>query len=1809
MYNIPGPGDVLEPLPGYIKNQVPQSPLPKQSTPETEPQKEESKIPASGPAQQPIPPAEVEKKTPEAQALREISEKLLQDAMRGGRVPLSKTLTSPPGPPDKDIPKDISKMPPGKEREIVMSVFASQEMATKAAYGAAAESLKIENWAKEHNLTFEQALSDLSTKLNIPQDELRQHINDQTLVNYYMQEHGLGETNAILELSRKTGLNLSELNKLIKDRDLIGGYAKQHHMTIDQAWQAMAQELDLPVNKVQELVTKYQQNPSAATWMTFPVEVRQRIAGAAGVLYSPSEEYKKYLAENYFAVGTNISPGNWQHQVVEEYADKHNMTWQQAHILVNKMRDNPDTKELKYLSDAYRDDLADVAQRLALGKDYISKQDFARLRDSDKGLADVLIKSGYQAYEKAVESKERGSLENWTGKLKTSDPEGFKVFTGAGGGDAGVDAFNNFAQEREKFVSRYTETEKIDFIDGMAAKQYVLSHGGKLPEGMRLLMNGNVVRENVDVLKIVSDVNNKKLGLNDAVRYFGADIRDIVRQINDEYEQSPDTGEWYDKKASQQLKNDDPELWTILMTKGPEAYETALNKLKAETGITKATLERDIQAAIIKAEAEAAAEPVMDVNQAAGAWQAYDNYTKAETALINAMDKIDKEHPGMPREELGKLYNALPEYETYNKAKDAMLSNRSLIDDVMAELFSPEFGTIPTLTFNKEQLGRMYEDNVKIELAIYTKDRAKLKQLYDSGAFYELYGENKEEAEKAYKNALGQVAMQEEIKKAVEAGNLGRLDQLNRLGAFSGDQESYSKLYNYVKEGGRDLAPITPADIQKVKESLGTKQEFVEETAKQYPSGGEMAQEMIISMIPIVGTIRNWDKMDAGWKAASIITDALIMLPFATAAARAARAAKGVETGISLGERLKATGIALGKETWAQVRAPVDVIIHPVQSAKGVGRTVRDIAAVFDPENIGEFVSTLSKRVIRIEIGPNTTAQEALRYARQIVDEAKIKGSRIIIEGGAVRIEVPRGALMRELGGGLATASPDIKELLESRIVKFKGGLPAEEQGLFFATEPPLEFTSGSAFGGKIIPIANQATETVWDVGKYRVSELVRIDKTPVRSLDFANIKNVPSDYARAVQKYTRQNNGILSGSLNQYTKLKKSPIPNDGDLIFKNQAKSLDDILQIGTKLGYKVRRAEHSVEIFKDGEWIKAFDIDSIAHHVSTMPSGLSQRYLTRIDGILTETMGEQYLRQSYGAVEKTTKAATRAEVINKIAPEVKKMLKKASAEKRVPGVFIPSKKALLKKAVPTEKLWAKSAELENKYRVGADIVEPGAKIQHLNVRVGPLRDRADFYIEYTLNKPLSLRQIAKLKALEFVEIVKSPFTGPIKITEREGAVVASTSQLKHDLNAMESIIRQSGNVRQADEIARIIRIETQARKAPAILARAGMAASTAAAGQLASRRPAMADEIDDAIEKINEAELSGNRKEADRLLSELEGNIARPVRVPVSRDVLLLPEVRKAINERRPIDDELIDIVTERLPELRNAARQGRDTRVEATRLILEASREVREPTPVRESPSRVSRLTPARAPVTPPRSPRAEQVRAEQSLRVQAKRLPKIRIPRESRSPTERVPRETKLRPTREILERLKRETIPERFRTTPKPLRTGRLPRKERGTTKIPTGKKARRTSGEEEKKEWTPEEIKSAVAWKDGFVVHAIKSPYRRGVDERTFNINNLPVGLTVMPEYKGPGSQQKSARVTGRFPAKLSVDVGNQDVVISRARGGRVKLRHFRDTTGTVSRTTIKHLGRNMSKKRGRLYYTNIGGSPVISHKPIKGY
>jgi hypothetical protein len=1462
-----------------------------------------------------------------------------------------------------------------------------------------------------------------------------------------------------------------------------------------------------------EFLDRYKNNPDdpvfnlAGNGGNLTVEQKIKIAQLAGVPYDPQADiYKSYIFLP--------SPSSL---IVSEYALKHEISESEAKNLMDLRRTDPNSNVFKTMSEEDLSSLDNLLRRNDAGGDFIGKYEYEQIKNTDPEGAKILKTLGLDGYNVHQRKISEDIIAKFESELKANDPAGWDVYLKAGKGANGEKAYHTFMEAREAIILRYSTPEKID------------------TEGNTMVLSS------FDTMRLISDINRGVFPLEEAIKYFGPQIIGTTKEVNEAYIELPSG--WYDRKTIEELSESDPDTYKLLLESEPAGESTAYDVDAVKKAVAAAELEAERETPGTSGGAET--------------WRIYDELKAAESALTAALDKIDKDNPALSRDEKAKLYENLPELERYNKAAQAAEGNHGVIADVLAEILSPElswdpkewrFGTLPTLTFNRDQLSKMYEDNVKVTLAIYTNDKEKLAKLYQDGAF----GEDKEQALLAYKDALAIVADQNAIKQAVNQGDTSALKDLYDKGAFGDDKESYDKLVNYVSGGGRELAPITPADIKLAKASLGSKEDYIKATASAYPSGTELLGEAALSMTPILGTIRNWDKMGSWGKAFSILTDVAILAPFAGAAARATR---GITTATGAAGRLKGIGGAIGGEAKALARAPIDVIIHPVSSGKAIVRNIKNLDIFQMPKierlpngtivvnesqlvtRLPDAVITTSDGVVRIRVPKDMSRADAFKAVEKMINDAAHSGNDLIVEIGGKRIEVPRSALMREIGGGFVHTSPDIEKLLKSGEVLPSPGMSAKEQGLFMSVNPALNFTSHSAFGKGTIPIASQATDTVLDVAKYRVNSLVMIDKAPVRPLDFADAANVPKDLARALQKYTRKNNGILSGSLNEYIKLIKAALPKGLDLVFANATKAIRDIMDISIKLGYKTRRAPHAIEIYRDNKWTQIADIADIKIHRAMLPDGLSQRALTRINGIRTETLGEQYLRQSLGATSGSQKAVIRAERVNKAAGEVKKMLEAAQAEMRKPGAYYET----LKKPGVTGKMYH-GVELETKKAVGSQL-PPIKTLQHFYSRTEPLGERIEHYIKGDLTKS----QILKLYAVSPVEALKSMFRSPIKITNiGRNTPPGELSAFLEEADELSDAMRRFGNQTGADVLQRAVRANQAVRRAQPMIARTVIAGGMAS--QAAGVKPASADDIDRVITRAYEAEAAGDIKQADKFLREAE-----ILRNKISGERVKTPDIRKILNNpiivtqtyrKHPLTQEEVIRITNSIPELREATSRGADARIEVARLIIGARRKS-----FQDLRSRQLRL------LQVPRTTQARQLE-----RLDISRINELRIPRGSPGPrTARTPRIFR---GEDLLQ-------------TPRVPRISRVPRIPRVPRPPFKGQYRSKDLNDREKRQIIAN-ADGALTWKMGSVAgrgkngerqdrwDTIVNPYSD--DEHYLAVYGRPPrGATIIS--RGKGSVVATAQMLyGKPPKKpFTVDSGFEDIHVN-SRGNTINVRFLPD-------------------------------------------
>ncbi len=425
-----------------------------------------------------------------------------------------------------------------------------------------------------------------------------------------------------------------------------------------------------------------------------------------------------------------------------------------------------------------------------------------------------------------------------------------------------------------------------------------------------------------------------------------------------------------------------------------------------------------------------------------------------------------------------------------------------VVRDVLREALS--FGGLDTVTFDRDRLAKQYENQKEITLAVLTGDTDRLRQLYEVGAFgkdekvpqwwYKGRKIGADEREKllaerdanrdlmtvarsvsappqAYMDALAAVQQQKDIEMAVKSGDVPKLKQLYQEGAFGSDLASYVNLVKYVEAGGRELAPVTAQDVKAIAEGFGTKKEYVDAVLKAQPTTVSMVKDVALAMVPIYGTIYFWDKMGAGAKAVSIATDALSVIPVVGGLSAAAKVAAGVGRSARIASAMK----VVPKLVTREVFAPVETVLHPVQTIKALGSTAKSLVNVLNPRHIpGSTLSTVYSTV-RLDtaiLGDPV----ATMYVRDRLMALQAAGKTPVVQFGDKVFTLRSGTFLDE--GGVVHASPNIRftgepegftvstKIYPEGHPKAGQRMPDSEQGMFVANTALERFAvGGSAFG------------------------------------------------------------------------------------------------------------------------------------------------------------------------------------------------------------------------------------------------------------------------------------------------------------------------------------------------------------------------------------------------------------------------------------------------------------------------------------------------------------------------------------------------------------------------------------------------------------------------------------------------------------------------------------------------------------------------------------------------------------------------
>jgi hypothetical protein len=583
-----------------------------------------------------------------------------------------------------------------------------------------------------------------------------------------------------------------------------------------------------------------------------------------------------------------------------------------------------------------------------------------------------------------------------------------------------------------------------------------------------------------------------------------------------------------------------------------------------------------------------------------------------------------------------------------------------------------------------------------------------------------------------------------------------------------------------------------------------------------------VAQMSADTLLPGFYVARSWKELSNGERGLYIAIDALSLALPALAVVKAAGAGARAVGLASRSARLLGALKAGSATALREVIGPVDIILHPIGSAKITQKWLRSAKEIFtDPRRVSEAVISTSSGQIMFRASDFGTIERAAK-ASDMLMERVAKGEKLYVDVAGVRAELKPGALMKETGG-MSHATTDLTEFEKGLTVEYQAGKPIKEQGLFLSSEPVTDYILQSASGKGAIPIPTQAGGKAEKVWYYKDKDIARMDADVIKPVTFKHAKKMPRELAGDIEAIVKKYDGRLSGSFNTYIKVPGAKRPNDIDAVFKTPEtgrKAQAEIIEAAKKKGYDAlpgtTKRDVQISIKNKNKYESIIDCDDIAHHNGMIPAEYVQP--TRVtDGFNIETLGEQYIRQSYGSVAGSN-MPQRVKSVDKMAKVMEKLLIEDGATVRKPGIVIFSEEAA-QEAVPTEKLFYALAsdyglvEVESKFKPGKQTKKA---VQSLWFRTGPRGIRAEVILE----KPLKMETVLKLKAIGLLEDLKAPFRPAIVLSK---SPVDDLSRMAEGLNQGEikqlvRALRRGGHIteKQGANILRAGRIVTAAASA---------------------------------------------------------------------------------------------------------------------------------------------------------------------------------------------------------------------------------------------------------------------------------------------------------------------------------------------------------------------------------------------------------
>jgi len=238
---------------------------------------------------------------------------------------------------------------------------------------------------------------------------------------------------------------------------------------------------------------------------------------------------------------------------------------------------------------------------------------------------------------------------------------------------------------------------------------------------------------------------------------------------------------------------------------------------------------------------------------------------------------------------------------------------------------------------------------------------------------------------------------------------------------------------DFVKRVGDDMDSWV-ADTRAKPVLATSKRDFQEsytsEALAKAPKGGQLAKSVGVSMIPIYGTYQTikTNGFVSGWTLVSAAGDILFVIPLVgTVGGAAVKGSVGAAKGVAVGQRLAVVGRTAGVVSKDLIvgtaKAPVELVRHPLQSAKAYGSAFK--AGLKPSSWVG---------VAHLSTGSKGLSATDFAIAEEKVNQAVIRESAKLEEMAKPRVEIVQ--IEYKVGKGTVVKEVEVTRPSSQRVIR-----------------------------------------------------------------------------------------------------------------------------------------------------------------------------------------------------------------------------------------------------------------------------------------------------------------------------------------------------------------------------------------------------------------------------------------------------------------------------------------------------------------------------------------------------------------------------------------------------------------------------------------------------------------------------------------------------------------------------------------------------------------------------------------------------